>query len=138
MNKLARRWLPESRDALDLTGMFDQEPSWVSRATIAVAESQGRVVGFLFAAPYRNMHTGVIDYWTSLLFSVCVEPTFRHSGAERHGVRLHARPRLVRVPACTPAGAGLLQRNGWTIATAAEPYQWFASEQIPEDRPSSR
>src|SRR4051812_39034936 len=81
MNALARHSLPEERDALDLDGVFDLEPAWLDRATLAVAESDGRVVGFLFAAPYRNARTGVIDYRTSLLYSVCVDPAFQHSGA---------------------------------------------------------
>lgn len=132
MNRLARRSLPESRDALDLTGVFDQESAWVGRATLAVAESEGRVVGFLFAAPYRNTHTGVMDYRTSVLFSICVEPAFQRSGAGSAMVSaymqdLDAFEYKRAVAEVTPAGAGLLQSSGWTLATAAEPYQWFAS-----------
>lgn len=132
MNRLAKRSLPESRDTLDLNGVFDQEPAWVGRATIAVAEFEGRVVGFLFAAPYRNTHSGVVDYRTSVLFSVCVEPAFRHSGAGSAMVSaymqdLDAFEYRRAVAEVTPAGAGLLQSNGWTLATAAEPHQWFAS-----------
>jgi len=106
--------------------------AWVDRGTLAVAESDGHIVGFLFAAPYWNTRTGMVDYRTSLLYAVHVEPAFQRSGAGTAMVAaykhdLEALQYRRAVAEVTPPGVALLERSGWTLASAAGPYEWVAS-----------